>query len=194
MWVDNVVAIGNSGGFVEPLEATALTVVCSECFNLVEVLSHCAGVPTPTMRRFYNNHTATAWDEIRDFLALHYKVNTRLDTPFWRHARADTDMGEIKEFLEFYEENGPTGLGRYSLLRNGGSFGVEGYLVMLVGNSVPYRARHVAAKEERRLWNRRCAEFSAIAQRSFDVRQALAVVRDPRWVWNASRPVPASAA
>ena len=37
-WVDNVVAIGNAGGFVEPLEATALMIVCSDTQTLIEML------------------------------------------------------------------------------------------------------------------------------------------------------------
>ena len=31
-----------------------------------------------------NRYNARAWDDIRDFLAVHYKFNTRIDTPFWR--------------------------------------------------------------------------------------------------------------
>ena len=193
MWVDNVVAIGNSGGFVEPLEATALMVVCAECENLVTSLRHCAFKPTPSMRRFYNNHIGEKWDEIRDFLALHYKMNTRLDTPFWRHARADTELSQLDELLEFYDENGPTGMARYTLPAALSPFGIEGYLVMLVGNSVPYRGRHQATPDERQRWNYHRADYAATAQRGFDVRQALSVVRSPHWTWNASRP-PATAA
>jgi tryptophan halogenase len=186
MWVDNVVAIGNSGGFVEPLEATALMVVCSECQDLIECLGQCALVPTPSIRKFYNNHLSAVWSEIRDFLALHYKFNTRLDTPFWQHCRADTDVSRLADFFEFYDENGPTGLARYSLPREPGNFGVEGYLVMMVGNRVPYKGRHQAVPGERQLWDQRRRSFAAQALQSYDVKQALAITRDPRWTWNSS--------
>ena len=53
-WVDNVVAIGNAGGFVEPLEATGLMVVCAESQTLVDLLQHCALKPTETIRRLFN--------------------------------------------------------------------------------------------------------------------------------------------
>ena len=193
LWVDNVVAIGNAGGFVEPLEATALMVVCSECHDLIECLSHCGLAPTPSMRRFYNKQITATWDEIRDFLALHYKVNTRLDTPFWRHCRADTDVSRLAEMLEFYDENGPTGMARYTLPSLLNQFGIEGYLVMLVGNKVPYRGRHIATAAERQLWNRRMEEWVAAGRAGLDVRQALAYVRDPRWTWNSSRPAQTAA-
>ena len=54
MWVDNVVAIGNAGGFVEPLEATSLMIVCSHCQTLADFLLHCELEPTPSMRDLYN--------------------------------------------------------------------------------------------------------------------------------------------
>lgn len=183
MWVDNVLAIGNSGGFVEPLEATALMVVCAECETVVEALSESGLNPTQSMRDLYNKHIVDSWDEIRDFLALHYKVNTRLDTPFWQQCRADTNLERLDPFLKYYEENGPSALGRYLLPREPGSFGVEGYLVMLVGNCHPYRARYKPTDKEWQLWNRRRAEFAGMAQQGFDVRQTLAYVRHPKWVW-----------
>lgn len=187
LWVDNVVAIGNSGGFVEPLEATALMVVCTECEAIVEALNETGLEPTASMRDFYNRHLVASWDEIRDFLGLHYRLNTRLDTPFWQQCRADTEIGCLDPFMEFYAENGPSGLARYSLpQKTDSNFGLEGWLVMMVGNCVPYRGRHIAAKDERMVWSLRQAEFAMKAQSGFDVRQTLAYVRDPRWQWNAS--------
>jgi tryptophan halogenase len=182
-WVGNVVAIGNSAGFVEPLEATALMVVCAESRTLVDCLLHTALAPTPSMVRLYNRTTADTWDEVRNFLALHYKLNTRLDNPFWRHCREDTDVSGIGEMLEFYEENGPTGFNRHLLHGNGGNFGIEGWLVMLVGNRFPYRARHVASAQERGEWERRCAELAAQARTGMSVKEALGYVRHPGWQW-----------
>jgi tryptophan halogenase len=160
-------------------------VVCAECETLVEALSESGLNPTQTMRDLYNKHLVDSWDEIRDFLALHYKINTRLDTPFWRQCRADTELDRLAPFLKYYEENGPSALGRMMLPREPGSFGVEGYLVMLVGNAHPYRARYQPTDKEWRFWNGRRAEFAATAQQGFDVRQTLAYVRNPKWVWPA---------
>ncbi len=185
LWVDNVIAIGNSGGFVEPLEATALMVVCSECETLTEALGESGLNPGATMRDLYNKHIGEAWDEIRDFLGLHYKLNTRLDTPFWQQCRNDTQLDRLDHFLEYYRQHGPSGLGRYLLPREPGAFGVEGYLVMLVGNSYPHNARYAPSQQERLRWNKRRAGFAAQAQQGFDVKQTLAYVRHPNWVWTA---------
>jgi tryptophan halogenase len=182
--VENVVAIGNSGGFVEPLEATALMTVCAHVQTLLEMLHRSHLTPTPTWRTLYNDLAAQGWTDIRDFLALHYKLNTALDTPFWRSCREETDVSNIAPLLEFYADNGPTGFCRYRLPRMENDFGVEGYLVMLVGNRAPYRARHTPSEAERRTWERHRAEFIANAQAGLDVRETLAYIRHPGWQWH----------
>ena len=184
-WVENVVAIGNACGFVEPLEATALMIVCSHTQTLVEFFNRSGLRPTPTLRALYNDLAAQGWTDIRDFLALHYKLNTASDTPFWRQCRADTDVSNIAGLLEFYAENGPTGFCRYRLPRSENDFGIEGFLVMLVGNRVPYAARHTPAAAERAVWERHRADFIATAQAGLDVRETLAYIRHPGWQWNA---------
>src|SRR6185295_11334759 len=82
LWVGNVVAVGNAAGFVEPLEATALQVICVEASTLTDSLLDSLSTPTPTLIQLYNEYNTRAWDDIRDFLAVHYKFNTRLDSPF----------------------------------------------------------------------------------------------------------------
>ncbi|MDB6149873.1 MAG: FAD-dependent oxidoreductase [Chthoniobacter sp.] len=189
MWVENVVAIGNSGGFVEPLEATALMMVCGHVQTLLEMLSRSRLEPTPTWRSLYNDLAAQGWTDIRDFLALHYKLNTALDTPFWRHCQEDTDVSNIASLLEFYAENGPTGFCRYRLSRSENDFGVEGYLVMLVGNRAPYRARHTPSEAERRAWAQHRAQVDAAARTGLDVQETLSYIRHPGWEWHADTAV-----
>lgn len=185
-WVKNVVAIGNSNGFVEPLEATALMVVCSQSNTLAEFLVHSRFSPTPGLRDLYNARTNMVWDEIRDFLGLHYWANTASDTPFWRHCREETDLSHIGEVLEFYRENGPTGFTRHILpTETATDFGIEGYLVHLVGNKVPYLPKYTPTEAERQIWNQRRAAFMAQAQTGLDVKEALAYVRHPGWQWHS---------
>lgn len=184
-WVDNVVAIGNAGGFVEPLEATALMVVCAECQTIVDLLKHCPLKPTETMRRLFLRQLDYTWDDIRNFLALHYYVNTRLDTPFWRHCGADTGISGLADLLEFYRENGLTGFARYMLPKLENNFGIEGYLVMFVANRVPYLAKHQATFAEQQIWNSHRAQHIAQPSSGIDVKEALSCVRHPCWQWNA---------
>src|SRR6187455_3229269 len=71
-WVKNVVGIGNAAGFVEPLESTALQVICVECSSLTDALLDCLCEPTPTLVKLYNRYNGEQWDDIRNFLAVHY--------------------------------------------------------------------------------------------------------------------------
>jgi tryptophan halogenase len=187
-WVGNVVGIGNAGGFVEPLEATALMIVCSFSQMLVNVLLEAPEGPSPSMRRLFNQMTAASWDDIRDFLSLHYRLNTRLETAFWRHCREDTEIGRLAALVEFYQENGPTGLNRHLLGRTENNFGLEGHLVMLLGNRVPFRKQHLVTAAEQQRWNNRRAQFSAQASAGMNIREALAYIRHPTWRWNAEAP------
>lgn len=108
LWVKNVVAIGNAGGFVEPLEATGLAAIVLQSRYLAETLLDGDRVVTPSSRNYYNRILTRNWDGIRDFLSIHYRFNTRLDTPFWQHCRAECDVAGAAEFMEVYREHGPS--------------------------------------------------------------------------------------
>jgi tryptophan halogenase len=184
-WVENVVALGNSGGFVEPLESTGLMMLCSHTQTLIDFLIHNDLQPTETMRKLYNDLTLTGWKDVRDFLAIHYKFNGMLETPFWRQVRAETDVSGVAELIKFYQENGPTGFCRYRLPNTQTDFGLEGFLVMLVGNQVPYQKRHRPSAQELEIWNQRKAGFIQQASRGIRSEEALAYVKHPGWKWNA---------
>ena len=185
-WVDNVVAIGNSAGFVEPLEATALMVVSLHIQSLVDVLKACALDPNPSVADVYNDLTYPTWLGIRDFLGLHYKPNTALETPFWKRCREETDLSSIQDLLDFYAENGPTGLCRYRMPKSHteSDFGIEGYLVMLVGMQVPYRKNFDPSPDQWAAWKRHQQEHKAKAKSGISVKEALAYVRHPGWRWH----------
>lgn len=185
MWVDNVVAIGNSAGFVEPLEATALMAVTQQCEHLVTLLEHGALRPTPTLRGLYNKLACEAFDDTRDFLALHYKLNTRLNNDFWRQCREDTDMGALGPLLDFYRENGPTGMARYTLPSQVNNFGIEGYLVMLVGNRAPYEMHHPATPTEQSAWSQIRAALRSQADQGLTVAETLRMIRLAQWQWKS---------
>ncbi|MBB5353769.1 tryptophan halogenase [Haloferula luteola] len=180
-WVGNVVAIGNSAGFVEPLEATALMLVSNASRDLTNLLLKMGRRVSDSMRDLYNRRMEASWTDIRDFLAIHYRFNDRLDTPFWRHCREETDLSGVEELLRFYRENGPSGYARYALPNSLNDFGVEGYLVMLVGNRVPHAHPYRASDAERQRWNQHRAELLDQARNGFDVAEALAWFRRHGW-------------
>jgi tryptophan halogenase len=184
-WVGNVVAVGNAAGFVEPLEATALMILCAECRSIAEGLLDSMGEPGPLLKEVYNRFMGIRWDEIRDFLAVHYRFNTRLDTAFWRHCRAETPLHGAQKIVDFYRENGPSLLAKSIFISENDQFGIEGYLAMLVGMKVPHAKMHEPEPEELHRVQAKRAAFAARAAAGIGVADALRTLRDPRWVWQS---------
>ncbi|MBL8727956.1 MAG: FAD-dependent oxidoreductase [Planctomycetes bacterium] len=181
-WIGNVVGIGNSVGFVEPLEATALQVVVVECVTLCDALVDCDGRPGPLLVDVYNEHNTRGWDEIRDFLAVHYAFNTRLDTPFWRDCREQTDLAGAARMVEWYRENGPTMLAKGVVMPEINVFGMEGYLAMLVGQKVHHRREFRPTSAEKRAWQQYKAQFGAKAKEAMTVAECLGALRRVGWL------------
>jgi tryptophan halogenase len=179
LWVANVVAVGNAAGFVEPLEATALQVICVEASTLADSLLDSLCAPTPTLIQLYNEYNAHAWDDIRDFLAIHYKFNTRLDSPFWQACRNDTRLHGAEFLVKFYEENGPSIVAGAQLLHPSNSFGMDGYLALLVGQNVPHAKPYAPTPTEEKTWRERCMTWAHEARRALDVKQCLEAIRRP---------------
>ena len=69
-------AIGNASGFVEPLESSALMVVCWQCQTFVDLLNYVGDTPSVQIRVLFNRASAATWEETRNFLAL-LTSNTR---------------------------------------------------------------------------------------------------------------------
>src|SRR3954468_11007119 len=178
-WVKNVVGIGNSAGFVEPLEATALQVISVEATTLADALIDSECAPTSTLIKLYDDYNAQAWDDIRDFLAVHYKFNTRLNTPFWQACRADTQLHDAEFLMQFYKENGPSVVAGAQLLHPSNSFGLDGYLAMLIGQGVPHGKPFTPSAQEQKSWRERTNTWAFEARRAMDVKQALEAIRRP---------------
>ena len=134
-------------------------------------------------RSLYNSRVRRLWDQIRRFLAVHYKFNRRFDTPFWKACREDTDILDAQLLVDYYREQGPRGAWVNKLLGVFDPFGAEGYFTMLIGMEVPYGTRSVPAREQAEAWNRITTEFGNVTRGAYTVDQALQVVRHPAWKW-----------
>jgi tryptophan halogenase len=183
MWVGNVVAVGNAAGFVEPLEATALGMICMQSRNLVTCLRESSMEPTPSVLNIYNKFVGKEWRDIRDFLAVHYRFNTMKDTPFWRHCNENTPLHAAGPLVEFYREVGPSPLAQHSLITGLHQFGLDGYYAMLVGMKVPHGKAYQAPMAERERWERVKGEWVSRARNGLTVAEALEIIRDPSVKW-----------
>jgi tryptophan halogenase len=84
-WVRNVVAIGLSSGFIEPLESTSIHLIQTAVTRLIDLLP--AGEIGDSTRDDYNQRAAFEMERIRDFIILHYHANQREGEPFWDELR-----------------------------------------------------------------------------------------------------------
>ncbi len=182
-WAGNVVAIGNSSGFVEPLEATALGIIAIQCRLLVGTLVDADRQVRPTHVAQFNRHHARLWDNVRGFIAMHYKFNTRLETEFWRACRETTDLGDAAPVVEYYQENGPSNFWGPTLLDAFEPFKMGGYSTLLVGMNVPHRAPHAATDAEAQWWRTWRNRNRQLAQSATTVEEALQAVHAPDWKW-----------
>ena len=83
-WVANVVGVGLSYGFVEPLESTGLLTTHENIIKLVESLNRRQGFITRSEIEGFNLSVESEVCRFRDFVALHYALSRRTDTPYWR--------------------------------------------------------------------------------------------------------------
>ena len=100
-WVGNCVSVGLAGGFIEPLEATAIHTIVATLRHLIHHFPDRANSP-PLAARF-NRLVNDLHDNILEFIVMHYYTSNRSD-PFWVAARSDIVLPEkLAENLELWK-------------------------------------------------------------------------------------------
>jgi tryptophan halogenase len=103
-WVKNVVAVGLASGFLEPLESTSIQLIMDGVGSLVELFPDRDF--QPGLAAEYNRKMARQYESIRDFIILHYKLNERDDSEFWRHCAAMPIPDTLRHQMELFRESG----------------------------------------------------------------------------------------
>jgi tryptophan halogenase len=128
-WEKNVVAIGLSCGFLEPLESTSIHLIQTGALKLLALF------PSDGIRQTlideYNAQIDFDYVTVRDFLIAHYKVTRRNDTPFWAYCKGMDIPDSLKHRLELFKDSA-------RWFRRGGDelFFEESWVQVLIGQGI----------------------------------------------------------
>ena len=104
VWKNNVVAVGLSSGFLEPIESTSIHLIQRSIIRLMQMFP-ANGIAQTDVEEF-NRQAALEVEHIRDFIILHYKVNNRIDAPYWRDARNMAVPASLQHRIDLFRETG----------------------------------------------------------------------------------------
>ena len=131
-WEKNVVAIGLSSGFLEPLESTSLHLIQSNITKLI------ACFPDknfdPILETEFNRLVTTEIELIRDFIILHYCLTERDDTELWRYCKNMKLPESLSYRIDTFRRFGKLVSFDYDL------FGEDSWLAVQIGqNNIPQK-------------------------------------------------------
>ncbi|MDF7776553.1 tryptophan 7-halogenase [Sphingomonas sp. AOB5] len=160
-WDKNVVAIGLSAGFMEPLESQSIHLIQVGISRLMTLL------PTRAMGEaeigLYNRWMTWEYEKIRDFLILHYNATERSDTPYWDHCRTMQISDYLKEKIAIFKSTGRV-FREHDELFNDTSW----YAVMMGQGIAPGRYDPVVDEMPDEMFRSRMAEIRQVTRNSVD--------------------------
>ncbi len=127
-WNKNCVAIGLSGGFLEPLESTSIYLIQIAIMKLMELFPD-KSIDSALVNEF-NRLMDIEYLRIRDFLILHYYATKRNDTAFWDYCRNMPIPHELEHKMALFRERG------YVVEYQGGLFLEPSWIAVYLGQGV----------------------------------------------------------
>lgn len=127
-WNRNVVSLGLSSGFIEPLESTSIHLIQSGIVKLLALFPDRRF--DPAERDEYNRQMQDVYEDVRDFIILHYKATRRDDSDFWNYCRTMEVPDSLGRKLELWRSKG-------RLFREGRElFGTPSWVAVMLGQGV----------------------------------------------------------
>ncbi len=102
-WAKNCISLGLSSGFLEPLESTSIHLIQIGATRLVQLFPF-DGI-NDALRNHFNALTNEEMESIRDFIILHYKLNSRTDSEFWQERAAASVPDSLEHRMALYKNS-----------------------------------------------------------------------------------------
>jgi len=104
LWNRNCLALGLAGGFLEPLESTAIHLVQTGISKLLGLFPDSGFDPVEIDE--YNRQMAMTYEQVRDFLILHYKLTERDDSGLWNYCRGMPVPDAVQRKIDLFAGKG----------------------------------------------------------------------------------------
>ncbi|MBW8743922.1 MAG: tryptophan 7-halogenase [Sphingomonas sp.] len=127
-WTKNVIAMGLSSGFVEPLESTSIHMVQAAISKLIALFPDKRF--DPIERDEFNNQMRDLYEDVRDFIILHYHATKRGDSPFWDYVRTMEIPETLQRKIALFRGKGRVFREGYDL------FGTPSWVAVMLGQNI----------------------------------------------------------
>ena len=133
MWNGNCVSLGLASGFIEPLESTSIHLVMTAITRLIQGFPFGDGMDALAER--FNTQSRREWEEVRDFIILHYMLNRR-EEPFWRRCATMAVPDSLAGRIALFQESAMAYQGGDELFR------IESWIEVMLGQGILPQSHH----------------------------------------------------
>jgi flavin-dependent dehydrogenase len=133
-WEKNVVSIGLSSHFLEPIQATSIhaTIVQLDILTHHYLYGDIKHMDWKNSEVGYNKHITKMVDDFRDLIQIHY-MTQREDTSFWKYCKYELPKTDkVQEILELSKHRSPSFLD-FEMYHGSASWGVWSWTLVGLG-------------------------------------------------------------